>query len=187
MIFEVLSNTHYNKGIQLLKDNDLTNALEEFKKSVQYNENNWTAYNVMGLCLLKIGNFNEAKRYWGTSIKILPEDNVAIDYMEELETDMYKKIIENHISAIHMANNGDYYKAINLLSHNIELGYNSVATQNIYGICNYAVLNKNEAIKAFSIALDMDIKNYDTLRYLIETSKLKEKRNMLKWIRDMFN
>ena len=61
MTLEDMWKVYYNKGLILFRKNDLTGALEALRKSVEFSMDNWKCYNLMGLCLYKIGKFTKCK------------------------------------------------------------------------------------------------------------------------------
>lgn len=189
MTLESMSGIYYNKGLELFKNSNLTGAVEAFKRAIEFNVNNWAYYNAMGLCLYNLGKFNEAKKLWEESIKIHnSEENLAVSYLEAVEEQEFKNMLEKYNEAYTFSLNKNYKEAINIILNNNLRKYSIVIIENFYGLCNYAIGNKNEAIKAWRKVLQIDSANEQALRYLSDIWDLKEEsKGILGWLKGFFN
>ena len=82
-----ISNTYYNIALIRLDENDLYMATFFLKKSLIYNKDNIDSRNLLGLIFYRQGNVVEALVQWILSKKYNSEDNIAIDYIDDVQTD----------------------------------------------------------------------------------------------------
>ena len=82
-----LSNLMYNRGLDKAQIRDLSGAVELLRQSLQYNKNNINARNLLGLVYFEMGEAVAALSEWVISKNIQPEDNIAADYIRNLQQD----------------------------------------------------------------------------------------------------
>lgn len=167
MILESISDIYYKKGLAQFKNRDITNAQKLFQKAILFNPNESLYYNIKGLCLYKLGEFNKAKELWEKSVTIKrDEDNLAFRYLKTLEEKDFQNTCQKYNEAYYYALNKDFKKAMNLIEKNNLQDYHIVKINNFYGLCQYAKGNKHKAIGIWQGVLDIDINNPQSLQYL---------------------
>ena len=115
-----ISNTYYNIALVRLDENDLYMATFFLKKSLIYNKDNIDSRNLLGLIFYRQGNVVEALVQWILSKKYNSEDNIAIDYIDDVQTDQNSQDLFNAVKL--------YNEAID----NIGLDRNDLAMMQLY-------------------------------------------------------
>ena len=78
------SNTLYNTGLEQAQVRDLSGAIVSLKKSLKYNKYNTQARNLLGLVYFETGEAVAALSEWIISKNIMPENNIASEYIERV-------------------------------------------------------------------------------------------------------
>ena len=78
------SNHWYNDGLEKAEVRDLSGAVVSLKKSLEYNEKNINARNLLGLIYYTVGDISEALIEWKLSKKIQNEENLADYYLAKV-------------------------------------------------------------------------------------------------------
>lgn len=187
MALQGISDVHFNKGLELFKNNHISDALREFDTSLGYNEDNWSLLNVMGLCCYKLGEFSKARAAWIRSIHINDSDeNSAREYLSSLEEEGFKKMIEDANRALELSRKGDYKEAIALFDRGNIRSYSITSFENIYGLCNCAIGKRTAAVRIWRDVLNMDRGNEEAARYIIEAESLREEeKGLLGWLKNI--
>ena len=141
-----ISNTYYNIAIERLDENDLYMATFFLKKSLIYNKDNIDSRNLLGLIFYRQGDVVEALVQWILSKKYNAEDNLAIDYIDDVQNDPNSQDLFNAVKI--------YNEAID----NIDLDRNDLAMMQLYKVLS---LNPNhfKSLVLISILL-VRIKEY---------------------------
>lgn len=79
------SNYWYNDGLKKAKVRDMSGAIISLKRSLQYNRENIAARNLLGLVYYGIGEVSEALVEWIISKNFRSRDNIANDYIKEVQ------------------------------------------------------------------------------------------------------
>lgn len=80
------SNTFYNSGLEKAKVRDLSGALADLTRSLEYDKNNTRARNLLGLVCFEMGEVVDAISHWVISQEYQPLDNIAEKYIEEVKS-----------------------------------------------------------------------------------------------------
>lgn len=83
----VLSGLYYNQGLEKAQVRDLSGAIDQLKRSLKFNKLNIPARNLLGLVYFETGEVVAALSEWVISKNIQPEDNIAADYIRNLQQD----------------------------------------------------------------------------------------------------
>ena len=171
-----LSNTYYNLGLDKAQIRDLSGAIDLLKRSLKFNKLNVQARNLLGLVYFETGEAVAALSEWIISKNIMPENNIASEYIERLQQnanklDVINQTIKKYNDSLQCCRKGSEDVAViqlkKILNQNPKLikGYHLLAL--IY-------LKKEEYEKARRIlkkAAKIDKTNSTTLRFLRESSK----------------
>lgn len=172
----VLSGIFYNQGLEKAQVRDLSGAIDQLRRSLKFNKMNISARNLLGLVYFETGEVVAALSEWVISKNIQPEDNIAVEYIENLQKDA------NRLDAINQT-----IKKYNLALENCHNGNEDVAmiqlkkllAQNPKLIKGYHLLSllyiKNEdyekARRLLKRAIRIDKTNTTTLRFLHEVDE----------------
>ena len=75
------ANAHYNRGLTLARNGDLTGAAAHLSRSLVYNKRHIDARNLLGLVLCTTGRIAEGLKHWVISLSMMPNENLADSYM----------------------------------------------------------------------------------------------------------
>lgn len=171
-----LSNTYYNLGLDKAQIRDLSGAIDLLKRSLKFNKLNIQARNLLGLVYFETGEAVAALSEWIISKNIMPENNIASEYIERLQQnanklDVINQTIKKYNDSLKCCRRGSEDVAViqlkKILNQNPKLikGYHLLAL--IY-------LKKEEYEKARRIlkkAAKIDKTNSTTLRFLREVDE----------------
>ena len=80
-----LSNMYYNLGLDKAEIRDLSGAIDMLRRSLKFNKYNIHARNLLGLVYFETGEAVAALSEWIISKNIMPENNVATEYIATLQ------------------------------------------------------------------------------------------------------
>lgn len=164
-----LSNRSYNKALECCYEDRITEAVMELKASLEFDKKNIDARNLLGLCYFRLGRAADALIQWTISYKLKRTDNMAVDYIAELESSresaaMYEAI-EQYNEALSYANQGNTDMAILNLKKALEKNKNLIDACNLLSLCYIERGRKTEAYKMTEKVLKTDVTNPVALRY----------------------
>lgn len=171
-----LSNMYYNRGLEKAEIRDLSGAIDLLEQSLKLNKLNVQARNLLGLVYFEMGEAVAALSEWVISKNIMPENNIASDYINRLQQnanklDIINQTIKKYNDSLQCCKRGSEDVAViqlkKILSQNPKLikGYHLLAL--IY-------LKQEEYEKARRIlkrAARIDKTNSTTLRFLKEVDE----------------
>ncbi|MGN0313243.1 MAG: tetratricopeptide repeat protein [Fusicatenibacter sp.] len=171
-----LSNMYYNLGLDKAQIRDLSGAIDMLRRSLKFNKYNIQARNLLGLIYFETGEAVAALSEWIISKNIMPENNIATEYISRVQAepaklDMINQTIKKYNSALRCCRENNEDVAViqlkKILSQNPKLikGYHLLAL--IY-------IRKEEYEKARKIlkkAARIDKTNSTTLRFLREVDQ----------------
>ncbi|MDD3220515.1 MAG: hypothetical protein PHC41_14390 [Lachnospiraceae bacterium] len=173
----VLSGLYYNQGLEKACVRDLSGAIDQLKRSLKFNKLNISARNLLGLVYFETGEVVAALSEWVISKNIMPENNRAVEYIEQLQSDPNKLDIINHTikkynQALQSCREGNEDVAMiqlkKVLAQNPKLikGYHLLALLHIH----YEQYEK--ARRVLKKAAKIDKTNTTTLRFLKEIDEV---------------
>ncbi|NCB93289.1 MAG: tetratricopeptide repeat protein [Clostridia bacterium] len=171
-----LSNLYYNQGLEKAEIRDLSGAIDLLKRSLKFNKLNIQARNLLGLVYFETGEAVAALSEWVISKNIMPENNIASEYINQLQEnanklDVINQTIKKYNDCLLCCRRGSEDVAViqlkKILNQNPKLikGYHLLAL--IY-------LKQEEYEKARRIlkkAAKIDKTNSTTLRFLKEVDE----------------
>lgn len=80
-----IANCYYNLGLERAKLRDLSGAAELLKKALLFNKYQTDARNLLGLIFFECGETADALVQWVISMNLVPENNLADYYLEEVQ------------------------------------------------------------------------------------------------------
>ena len=80
------SNYWYNDGLRKAQMRDMSGAIVSLRRSLQFNRENIAARNLLGLVYYGIGEVPEALVEWIISKNLRPRDNIADDYIKNVQS-----------------------------------------------------------------------------------------------------
>lgn len=82
---ERIANCYYNMGLERAGLRDLSGAAELLKKALQYDKYQKDARNLLGLIFFECGEVADALVQWVISMNLMPENNIADYYLDEIQ------------------------------------------------------------------------------------------------------
>jgi tetratricopeptide (TPR) repeat protein len=167
-MIETLSYFHYNKGLQLARADQLSEAVQELIKSVSYDCNNVNAWNLAGLSYYRLGKYKTAEYCWTQSVDKRQEGNTVGDYLTDLrntiqETSPYFSQVAYH------CRQKKHGQAAGIVSKEICSRFGSSADlQNYLGVLLVLDGKIKAAAKCWTNTLSIDKSNADARLYLNE-------------------
>ncbi len=171
-----LSNLYYNQGLEKAEIRDLSGAIDLLKRSLKFNKLNIQARNLLGLVYFETGEAVAALSEWVISKNIMPENNIASEYIDRLQAnanklDVINQTIKKYNECLACCRSGSEDVAVIQLK--------KILTQNPKLIKGYHLLAliyiKNEsyekARKILKKAAKIDKTNSTTLRFLKEVDE----------------
>ena len=110
-----ISNKYYNDSLKLVKDNKVSAAINNLEKALKYYCRDIDTLNLMGLCKYKLCDFQGANFYWRKSLEYRPYNNRAQYYLDILEGEEFKEILEIYNEGIVNFNSGKYKESIQVM------------------------------------------------------------------------
>ena len=170
------ANRLYNEGLDKASVRDLSGAIECLRQCLKLNKDHIDARNLLGLVYFETGEAVAALSEWVISKNIMPENNVASEYIDRLQEnanklDVINQTIKKYNDSLQCCRSGSEDVAViqlkKILSQNPKLikGYHLLAL--IY-------LKQEEYEKARKIlkkAAKIDKTNSTTLRFLKEVDE----------------
>jgi tetratricopeptide (TPR) repeat protein len=82
---ERIANCYYNLGLERARLRDLSGACELLKKALLFDKYQKDARNLLGLIFFECGETADALCQWVISMNLLPENNIADHYLDEIQ------------------------------------------------------------------------------------------------------
>lgn len=174
------SNYCYNDGLKKAKIRDLSGAVTSLKKSLQYNQRNTDARNLLGLVYYARGEIAEAIVEWIISQNLKKNDNLASHFLRKMQAS--KKELETMDRAVRIYNQcllyceqGEEDVAIIQLRRAIELHPFYLKAYQLLALLYLKTEQNAKARQMLKKAHRLDTTNETTLRYMHELSRTKKK------------
>lgn len=167
------SNAWYNLGLQKAQVRNLSGAAESLVTSLSIDKKNIEARNLLGLVLLEMGNTVEALSQWVISKNIQPRDNVASEYITEIQSNQNRfevitKSIQKYNKALEYAKEKNYDMAVIQLKKIISVNPKLIKAQLLLALLYMRQKDFSRAKKTLKAVLAADRNNTTALRYIRE-------------------
>lgn len=173
----------YNKALDLIANKRLRDGEELLEKIHKAGNINIDILNVLGIINYLYCNFDEAKKYWSESLEISFEDNKALEFINDINSEEFNLIKEEYIKSLSLIENKNYLEAINLLESIGDKRRELIEVKEILALL-YMLINDNvKAFENISNALECDNSNckmksiYYEIKSDLEKVSNKDKEN----------
>lgn len=168
-----LSNVYYNQGLEKAQIRDLSGAVTCLKRSLKLNKMNIQARNLLGLVYFEMGEVVAALSEWVISKNMMPEGNLANEYINRLQKntnrlDMINTSIKKYNQCLEYCRNNNLDMAKMQLKKVVS---NNPKLIKAYHLLALLLMHEGEyekARKQLKIAVKIDKTNTTTLRFLKE-------------------
>jgi len=156
----------YNKAIELMNNNNLSDAQDMLSKCLALCDEDVEVLNLSGMCAYFTCDFEMANIYWTKSLAINIENNKAVEYLKNIHSDNFNDFLLAYNIVIDKASKGEYLDASLKLEALIKTNPPLVEPHIIIGLCYLGLNNKSKAMEAFSSAHSLDKGNKKNINYL---------------------
>lgn len=174
------SNYWYNDGLRKAQIRDMSGAIVSLRRSLQYNRNNIAARNLLGLVYYGRGEVAEALVEWIISKNLRPRDNIASDYIKNIqnsvkELDTINQAVKKYNQCLVYCEQGGEDMAIMQLKKVIAVHPTFVKAYQLLALLYLQTEQYAKAQPLLRTARKLDTTNELTLRYLHELSNARGK------------
>ncbi|MCI8326526.1 MAG: tetratricopeptide repeat protein [Lachnospiraceae bacterium] len=167
------SNSCYNQALARANVRDLSGAIDSLKKSLRFNKKNTSARNLLGLIYFEMGEMVSALREWVISKSFQPENNIAGDYLDEIQEnparlESVNQTIKKYNQALLYCRQDSKDLAVIQLKKVLSMNSKMVQGHQLLGLLYLEEGNLEQAKKALENAMEIDEGNTVTHRYLRE-------------------
>ena len=185
----VYSNLFYNEGLEKAGVRDLSGAIVSLKNSLKFNKYNIQARNLLGLVYYEMGEVVDALSEWVISSNYQPEDNLAVQYIEEIRYDRAhlkecNQTIKKYNQALLYCQQESRDLAIIQLKKVLSLNPKLVKAHQLMALLYIQEDKLEQAKKALRNAGKIDANNTLTLHYLKEVNHRLKMKNKDKKSKD---
>lgn len=169
------SNELYNNAIDYIDNNNITYAIKSLEKSIEYNNENIEALNLLGMCKYLVCEFNEAYKYFKKSNNIEPENIYSLKYINYIKSYEFEQMIHNYNQGITYLHQEKLSEAEQIFKGILNIDSNLIEPKIILGLINLYSENIDDAKQYIEEVLTIDTNNDQALfiksKYLINYSK----------------
>lgn len=158
------SAAYYNKGLLKAQVRDLSGAIESLKMSITINKNNIEARNLLGLVYCETGEVVQALSEWVMSKNLCPEDNIAGEYIEKIQSnqtkfEMVTTMIKKYNLSLRYAKEGNYDMALIQLKKVTSSSPNFIKAHQLLALLYIKDRDYQRARRHLNIVLKIDAGN----------------------------
>lgn len=169
----IISCSLYNKGLAQAKLRDLSGAVANLTKSIEFNKNNILSRNLLGLVYFEAGYIGEALKQWVISQSVVKEDNPASGYLQKLQDnsrslDMLSDAVSNYNQALEYISQKNDDMAVIQLKKALEINPVFIDALNLLAFCFLIRKDKERAAVLVEKVLALDVHNAIALNYYKE-------------------
>ncbi|MBE5934186.1 MAG: tetratricopeptide repeat protein [Lachnospiraceae bacterium] len=170
-----ISNSYYNIALKKAKVRDLSNAILDLKKSIQFNKENCDARNLLGLIYYENGEIVEALTQWVLSKHYKPDNELAEYYLNEIQAsptkvDSYNQSFRKFNLALQAVKGGNEDLALIHLKKVLTLNEHYLKAMHLTALIYIKQEQYVKANKILKEAQSIDVANDTTLLYMKEVN-----------------
>lgn len=166
----------YNDGLERARVRDLSGAVNSLRQCLKYNKQHVDARNLLGLIYFECGEVGAALIEWVISATVREEKNLALDYMEIIQSnqgrlDIIRTTIKKYNVSLDMCQKGDYDMAVIQLRKVLNQNPKFVKAHQLLGLLYVKREEWEKAKREFTQCKRIDSGDVKTLRYLKEVEE----------------
>ncbi len=158
---------HYKNALNLIKNNNVSEAVKELKLSLKFHKSNTDSLNLLGLAFYLKCRFQKAEEKWRKSLEIKRKNNKAADYLELITKNDFKELRKEYQNIIFNDKVGKKTK-INFLEKVIAEHEELIEPYVLLGLLYKKEDNFEEALQYFYKAYDLDKGNQTIKNYILD-------------------
>jgi len=164
------NNAHYREAMKLIKNNNVSDAIDELKLCLKFNSKSVSALNLLGLAYYLKCRFDKAEKTWRKSLSLQKDKNKARDYLELITKQDFKEIRKEY-KEILFNDETEKNRKIKFLKRLIEEYDELIEPYVILGLLYKKEENYEEALKYFYQAYELDSGNQNIKNYIMQCEK----------------
>lgn len=171
----------YNDGLRKAKIRDLTGAEASLKKSIRFDKYNKNARNLLGLVYYGRGEIPLAMSVWTVSTRLIPQDNVASDFLrrcKESKTalDSIDQIAKKYNQCLQYCRQGGEDLAVIQLKKIVAEQPDFLRAYQLLALLYLHTEQYAKARQVLRKAQKLDTTDPITLRYIYELNRMHKKK-----------
>lgn len=164
------NSAHYKAGMNSIKNNNVSDAVDDLKLCLKFNSKNVSALNLLGLAYYLKCRFDKAEKTWRKSLSLQRNNNKARDYLELITKEDFKKIRKEYKNIL-FSDEASQNQKKSFLKKLIEEYDELIEPYVILGLLYKKEGNYEEALKYFYQAYDLDSGNQNIKNYIMQCEK----------------
>lgn len=166
-----ISNSYYNLGLSAARERNLSAAVPNLKRALEFNKNQMDARNLLGLIYFEMGEVGDAIVQWVISLNLQPYGNRADVYLDEIQRkpgklEAYSRVISRYNQALAGAQNDNWDLAVLQLNRITESSPGYVRANLLLALLLMRKDEHQRALKYLNRVLQTDRGNEKALWYL---------------------
>lgn len=166
-----IANAYYNRGLEKARQRDLSGAVRDLKKSLQFDKFQIDARNLLGLIYNELGEVGAALTQWIISQNLQEEYNLAGEYLSRVQAapsylNAADQALKKYNQALEYAQNENEDLAVLILTRMLAEMPNFVKAQELLALLCIYKEEYSKAGKCLYQALRVDPYNPRALRYM---------------------
>ena len=161
------NNAHYKEAMNLIKNNNVSDAIDELKLCLKFNSKSVSALNLLGLAYYLKCRFDKAEKTWRKSLSLQKDKNKARDYLELITKQDFKEIRKEYKNIL-FSDEAEKNQKIKFLKKLIEEYDELIEPYVILGLLYKKEENYEEALKYFYQAYELDSGNQNIKNYIMQ-------------------
>ncbi len=177
-MFEELAKYYYNQGLTLARATKPSQAVSSLQQAVFYDQTNYLAWNLLGLCYYRLGSYQMSRFAWQQSLAQNSQTNPAREYLEKLTAAIIKTepVFKQVTELLQMKK---YHQASQLWQEKFLPEFDpATASLNYLGVLQSLAGKKKAARQTWQAVLQIEQENQTACHYL-QASKLNP---LIKWL-----
>jgi tetratricopeptide (TPR) repeat protein len=168
-----LSNMYYNQGLDKAQIRDMSGAIDLLERSLKFNKRNIDARNLLGLVYFETGEVVAALSEWIISKNIMPEDNIASEYIDRVQAnpnrlETIQQTIKRYNRALNACRAGEYDVAVIMLKKVVAANPKLIKAYYLLSLLYMKQGDYEKARKVLKKAAPIDRTNATSLRFFKE-------------------
>ncbi|MGM0603811.1 MAG: tetratricopeptide repeat protein [Bacillota bacterium] len=172
------SKHHYQRTMNLMMDNNITEAIRELKLSLKFNPRHTASLNMLGFCYYLKCRFDRAEEVWKKSISIKKDYNEADEYLNLLEDEEFSQMRRRYKEML-FSDDKKAAKKIKFLKKVIKEHDDLIEPYIVLGLTYMQKKRYKKALKYFNQAYERDKGNANIQKYIIESENKISKKNKI--------
>lgn len=164
------NSAHYKEAMNSIKNNNVSDAIDELKLCLKFNPKSVSALNLLGLAYYLKCRFDKAEKIWRKSLSLQRDNNKARDYLELITKDDFKEIRKEYKNIL-FSDEAEQNEKKRFLKRLIEEYDELIEPYVILGLLYKKEENYEEALKYFYQAYDLDSGNQNIKNYIMQCEK----------------